>query len=60
MRTLTKQQESYFDGLRRVGDDPLRSQLELLGTLNYENGVDYMKLVYHRVRTLARICWEIT
>jgi ER-bound oxygenase mpaB/B'/Rubber oxygenase, catalytic domain len=45
MRTLTKQQESYFDGRRRVGDDPLRSQLNLLG-LNYENGVDYMKLVY--------------
>jgi hypothetical protein len=46
MRTLTKPQEEYFDDLRRVGDVPLRTELDALGTLSHENCVDYMTLVY--------------
>jgi hypothetical protein len=48
MRTLTKPQEAYFDGLRRIGDDPLTSKLDALGTLTYENCVAYMKVVYEQ------------
>ncbi len=48
MRTLTKPQDSYFDGLRKIGDDPLTSALNALGTLTCENCVDYMKLVYEQ------------
>ena len=46
MRTLTRSQESYFDGLRQIGDDPLRGELEALGTLNFDNATAYMTLVY--------------
>lgn len=46
MRTLTKPQEEYFDKLRTAGDKPLKDALEPLGTLNYENCIDYMQLVY--------------
>lgn len=48
MRTLTKPQEDYFDELRRIGDEPLKTALDALGTLSYENCVDYVKLVYEQ------------
>jgi hypothetical protein len=46
VRTLTKSQDSYFDGLRKIGDRRLKSALDALDTLTYENCVGYMKLVY--------------
>ena len=31
MRTLTRSQESYFDGLRQIGDDPFGENSRLWG-----------------------------
>src|ERR1700722_19834925 len=45
MRTLTKSQESYFDGLRKVGDVPLKSALDAVHPPTYGDCVSYMKLV---------------
>jgi hypothetical protein len=55
MRTLTKPQEDYFDELRKIGDEPLKNALDALGTLNYENCVAYMKLVYEQGPGIGQI-----